>query len=148
MPSLGALGGGSMRHEFPTSVKRAALERSGGRCEAVGVRYGYAPGERCQRAVHARRVNYEHYPRGAHDPHPETRTLGNCSAICPECNQYANNKVDTPREAKMKRVTKKRGRTALDLDRSEKQPPKIKTRKHSWPQGRKLQGRQFQRKPA
>lgn len=93
-----------MRHEFPSSVKRAALERSEGRCEAIGVRYGYSVGQRCERPVGPGAVNYEHYPRGAHDPHPDTRTLANCTAICPKCNKFANNKHDTPREQKTKDV--------------------------------------------
>lgn len=92
------------RQEFAPSVKRAALERSGGQCEATGERYGLPPGVRCQRPVGPGSVNFEHYPRGAHDPAPETRMLVNCTAICPQCNQYANNKHDTPREAKMKDV--------------------------------------------
>lgn len=94
-----------MRHEFPVAVKRAALARSKGRCEAVGVRYGHKPGERCRRRVSDRRVNYEHYPRGAHDPHPDTRSLGNCWAICPECNQYAANHTDKQVEQKIKNVS-------------------------------------------
>lgn len=96
-----------MRHEFPVAVKRAALERSGGQCEAIGERYGLPPGVRCQRRVHPGHVQYDHYPRPAHDPDPETRSIGNCLATCPECNQTANHKVDTPREAKMKRVQRR-----------------------------------------
>jgi hypothetical protein len=94
-----------MRHEFPTAVKRDALERSGGRCEAVGARYGHAPGVRCQRAVAKGRVNYEHYPRGAHDPHPDTRSLKNCWAVCPECNQYAANHTDKQVEQRVKNLS-------------------------------------------
>jgi 5-methylcytosine-specific restriction enzyme A len=94
-----------LRHEFTKKTKAAALERSGGRCEAVGERYGHPAGERCERAIGRGKVNYDHFPRGAHDPHPETRTVGNCVATCPQCNQFANNKFDTPREAKMKDVT-------------------------------------------
>ncbi len=122
-----------MRQEFPTSVKRAALERSGGLCEAVGVRYGYQPGERCQRPVHARRVNYEHYPRGAHDPSPDTRLLSNCTAICPECNQYAANHTDKKVEAKIKRSRRKFG-----LDPDLRRPrPKLRSRS-KFQRGRKF----------
>jgi len=35
------------RHEFSRATKRAALERSGYRCEAEGTRYGFEPGQRC-----------------------------------------------------------------------------------------------------
>ena len=117
-----------MRHEFPISVKRAALARSGGICEATGERYGLPAGVRCQRAIATGAVQFDHWPRGAHDPHPETRTAGNCVVCCPRCNQYANNKFDTPREAKMKRLDKKRGRLPLDIERPPKKPGKIKSR--------------------
>ena len=93
-----------MRHEFPAAVKREAMERSGGQCEAVGERYGFPAGVRCPARVYKGHVNFEHYPRGAHDPHPETRAIGNCTAICPACNQFANNKHDTPREQKIKNM--------------------------------------------
>jgi len=96
------------------------MERARGRCEAIGARYGYQPGERCQRPVAAGAVNFEHYPRGAHDPHPETRTLVNCTAICPQCNQHANNKHDTPYEAKRKRLLKKHG--PVDERKKSKKP--------------------------
>lgn len=94
-----------MRHEFPIAVKREALTRSGGICEAVGERYGFPAGVRCQRPVRKGHVNYEHWPRGAHDPHPDTVKIGNCTAICPQCNAWANNKHDTPREQKIKNVS-------------------------------------------
>lgn len=113
-----------MRHEFPVAVKRAALARSAGQCEAVGIRYGYAHGERCQRSVAKGSVNYEHYPRGAHDPSPETTTLANCTAICPACNTYANNKHDTPTEAKIKRIRRKHG---LDPDTRKHKPKPIRS---------------------
>ena len=93
------------RHEFPAAVKRAALERGGGQCEAVGQRYGLPAGVRCQRTVHAQRVQFDHFPRGAHDPHPETVTLGNCVATCPECNQYAANHTDKQVEQKIKNLS-------------------------------------------
>ena len=93
------------RHEFPAAVKRAALERGGGQCEAVGQRYGLPAGVRCQRTVHAKRVQFDHFPRGAHDPHPETVTLGNCVATCPECNQYAANHTDKQVEQKIKNLS-------------------------------------------
>lgn len=96
-----------MRQEFPVAVKRAALERSGGQCEAIGERYGLPPGVRCQNRVGVGMVQFDHYPRPAHDPDPETRSLGNCLATCPTCNQTAGHKVDTPREAKIKRVSRR-----------------------------------------
>lgn len=94
-----------MRHEFPASVKRAAFERSGGQCEAVGSRYGLPDGVRCQRQIAKGAVQYDHYPRGAHDPHPDTRTIGNCVACCPACNQFAANHTDKQVEQKIKNVS-------------------------------------------
>lgn len=93
------------RHEFTPAVKRDALQRSGGQCEAVGERYGLPHGVRCQRRIAKGAVQFDHYPRGAHDPHPETRLLGNCTACCPECNQYAANHTDKQREQSIKNVS-------------------------------------------
>lgn len=126
------------RHEFPIAVRRAAEARAGGQCEAVGERYGLPPGIRCQRAVYKGRQHFDHWPRGAHDPHPDTVTLGNCALTCPECNTYANNHFDTPREAKIKRVRRKHG---LDPD-NRKPRPKMRSRS-TFPAGRKMQSRKF-----
>lgn len=93
-----------MRHEFSASVKRDAIERSGGRCEAVGERYGLPTGVRCRRMIAKGSVQFDHYPRGAHDPHPDTVSLGNCVATCPACNQHAANHSDKQREQKIKNV--------------------------------------------
>lgn len=98
-----------MRHEFPAAVKREALARAGGQCEAIGERYGKPAGERCDRSIGKGKVQFDHYPRGAHDPSPETVTLGNCTACCPECNQYAANHTDKAAEAKIKRIRRKHG---------------------------------------
>src|SRR5690349_3120708 len=106
-----------MRHEFTAAAIREADARANGRCEATGERYGLPPGVRCNADLAVTGRQRDHYPRGAHDPHPETRTAANCVVCCPRCNQYANNKHDTPREAKMKRIGAKRGRTALDIER-------------------------------
>lgn len=116
-----------MRHEFTAAAKREADARAGGRCEATGLRYGLAQGQRCGADLAVTGQQRDHYPRGAHDPHPETRTAANCVVCCPRCNQYANNKIDTPREAKMKRIAKKPARLPLDVDRPVKKPGKIKS---------------------
>lgn len=93
------------RYEFTTAAKREMRARAGGRCEAVGPRWGHAPGVRCNADLEATGIQFDHWPRGAHDPHPETRTAANGVVCCPRCNQHANNKHDTPREAKMKAVS-------------------------------------------
>lgn len=100
-----AAGGALVRHEFPASIKRAALARSGGQCEAAGERYGLPPGVRCQRTIAPGAVQFDHFPRGAHDPHPDTRGLDNCVATCPACNQHAANHIDKQREQKIKNTS-------------------------------------------
>jgi hypothetical protein len=114
-----------MRHNFSKKVKDAALARSGGRCEAVGPRYGLPEGVRCNADLNQTGVEYDHWPLGAHAEGSDT--LENCNATCPRCNQFAANKFDKTREAKIKRVRKKHG-----LD-----PPS--TRKKA-----KIKGRGFQ----
>lgn len=134
-----------MRHEFTAAAKREADARANDRCEATGERYGLPSGVRCNADLTKTGRQRDHYPRGAHDPDPETRTARNCVVCCPACNQYANNKHDTPREAKMKRLDAKRGRLSLDIGRPEKKPGKIKSR--GFKQGhRPMQGRPFQKR--
>jgi hypothetical protein len=131
------------RYEFTQSVKNAALERSKGRCEAVGKRYGLPPGERCQRLIGPGQVHYDHYPLPAHDPNPATRTLENCVATCPQCNMHAAYTEDIQREWKIKRIRRKHG-----LDPDTRKPRKaLKSQgfakpkeKHKWPK-RKLPSR-------
>ena len=97
-----------VRQNFTQTTRKAAYERSGGFCEASGVRYGKEPGERCNKPI-GKVFHADHYPRGAHDPHPDTRSLANCVACCPECNLYAAQHFDTPFEARLKKVLRKRG---------------------------------------
>lgn len=85
-----------MRKEFPKAVKREALKRSGGLCEAVGELYGLPDGQRCNTNL-AYGVNFDHVNGDSNGGKP---TLENCAATCPKCNQYKNNKFDTPRAAK------------------------------------------------
>lgn len=143
------------RHEFTQTTKAAALERADGQCEAVGVRYGLPAGVRCQRPVYKGHVQFDHYPRGAHDPHPETRSLGNCVACCPECNQFAANHTDKQVEQSIKnvsfdhalhtaRMARKAGADVPDPPRPRGRQGKkqqIKTRPTNWPKGRKIQSR-------
>ena len=92
------------RHNFTAAAKREAEARAGGRCEATGIRYGLEPGVRCNADLSKTGIERDHYPRGAHDPHPETKTAANCVVCCPACNQYAANHIDKRVEAKMKRI--------------------------------------------
>lgn len=131
-----------MRHEFSAKVKRAALARSEGRCEAIGSRYGYARGERCTAVLSLTGVQYDHWPLGAHAEN--SATLENCSATCPRCNQYAANHTDKAVEAKIKRIVRRNGpvelrkRKAPIRNRGFTQGPKAKWPKQSFPKrGRK-----------
>lgn len=98
-----------MRHEFTAAAIREADARAQGRCEATGERYGLPPGTRCNADLSVTGRQRDHFPRGAHDPHPETRTAVNCVVCCPRCNQYAANHTDKKVEAKIKRVRRKHG---------------------------------------
>lgn len=92
------------RYEFSKEVKREALKRSGGLCEAIGKRYGYEEYHRCNRNL-AMGVEFDHYPLPAYDKY--SAELCNCVAACKRCNQYAANHEDKPRAAKEKRVSDK-----------------------------------------
>lgn len=93
------------RHEFSRAVRNAARERSGGVCEAAGARYGYAPGQRCTAILSQTKVEFDHWPLGAHAD--GSNTLENCVCACRRCNQYAANHTDKAVEAKIKRVRRK-----------------------------------------
>lgn len=87
-----------MREDFPKSVRRAALLRSGGLCEAVGPLYGLPVDVRCNVSLahgfHADHVNP--------DGNGGDNTLDNCAAVCRTCHAYKT-KRDVARIAKMKR---------------------------------------------
>lgn len=100
------------RHNFSKAVKKAAYERSGGVCEAIGPRWGHAPGVRCTADLSKVAVEYDHWPLGAHAE--GSNTLENCNATCKACNQYAANHFDKAVEAKIKRVRRAHG---LDPDK-------------------------------
>lgn len=114
------------RHEFSPKVKRAALVRAGGRCEAIGPRWGHEPGVRCGADLAITGVQHDHYPLGAHAE--GSNTLENDVVCCPACNQYAANHTDKATEAKIKRVRRKHG---IDPDHRKPRP--------------KMKGRSFQR---
>ncbi len=124
-----------MRHEFPKSVKQAALRRSGGVCEAEGKVYGLEPGTRCTRLL-SEGVDFDHYPLPAHAE--GSNTLENCQAVCRPCHKHKSATFDTPFEAKLKRSLRKRGLGS--------KPPKPKAKiakptKSQWPKGQRIQSR-------
>lgn len=92
------------RAEFGKPVKRAAMHRSGGLCEAVGTVYGLEPGKRCNSPL-SHGVEFDHYPVRAADG--GEATLENCAAVCPTCHRFKTTKFDTPMAAKGKRISDK-----------------------------------------
>lgn len=84
------------RAEFSAKVKRAAWNRAGGRCEAVGTMYGLADGVRCNLDLKIG-VNYDH-----DDPDANSRdnSLENCVCLCPPCHRYKTSHRDRPLIAK------------------------------------------------
>lgn len=92
------------RYEFSKQVKREALKRSGGLCEAVGSVYGQPPNQRCNWTL-SQGVEFDHYPEPATDE--GSNTLENCVACCPSCHHFKTSTYDVPMQAKGKRVSDK-----------------------------------------
>lgn len=92
------------RYEFSKAVKREALRRSGGLCEATGVVYGLNFGQRCNAPL-SHGVEFDHYPVPATDKGSDT--LDNCVACCPTCHRFKTSTYDVPMQAKGKRVRDK-----------------------------------------
>ena len=90
------------RQEFSKSVRREALERSAGRCEAIGKVYGLNTGQRCNAPL-SKGVNFDHYPIRAADGGPGT--LENCAAVCLLCHRHKTRTFDIPEAAKGKRIS-------------------------------------------
>lgn len=104
-----------MRAEFTKATKRAALERSGGQCEAKGKDYGMPEYQRCGVSL-ALGVEFDHVilEANSHD-----NSLENCAAICKACHRHKTTKVDIPLAAKTVRQRDKH--------------LGIKGRKYKWP---------------
>jgi len=84
------------RANFTKPVKREALARSKGLCEANGPWYGLAEGQRCCLPLSAG-VEFDHIDL---DANSKDRSLGNCAAVCLKCHDYKTNKHDIPKAAK------------------------------------------------
>ena len=89
------------RYEFGKPVKREALRRSGGLCEATGAVYGLEPGQRCNAPL-SHGVEFDHYPIPATDKGSDTAE--NCVACCKTCHRHKTSHYDVPMQAKGKRV--------------------------------------------
>ena len=89
------------RVEFSREVKRAALRRSRGTCEAKGATYGFPRGVRCNANL-AYGVEYDHFPIRAVDG--GSAELENCAAVCVKCHRWKTSRIDVPQIAKSKRL--------------------------------------------
>lgn len=89
------------RTEFTKQVRREAVKRAAGRCEAAGVVYGLEPGQRCNGAL-GYGFEYDHYPLPATDPY--SGDLDNCVVCCKACHGFKTRKYDIPMQAKGKRI--------------------------------------------
>lgn len=92
----------TMRYNFSQKVKKAAKERSGGFCEAVGAVYGLEPGQRCNAPLAGKRVEIDHYPIPATDEGSDT--LENAVTCCTDCHGFKTRSYDIPMQAKGKRI--------------------------------------------
>lgn len=86
------------RTEFTKATKRAALTRSGHKCEAAGPRYGFEEGQRCNCNL-SLGVQFDHdVPDGLGGD----TSLDNCRAVCIRCHSFKT-RNDVAQIAKMKR---------------------------------------------
>jgi len=92
------------RYEFPKTVKRAAVARAKGRCEASGPTYGLPPGFRCNADL-GRGFEIDHYPVQATEKGSDV--LENAVVCCPLCHGFKTRSFDIPVQAKIKRVSDK-----------------------------------------
>jgi 5-methylcytosine-specific restriction endonuclease McrA len=93
------------RAEFSKPVKREALKRSGGLCEAVGSLYGLPEGLRCNAPL-GYGVEFDHVLLAANGG---DNSLGNCAAVCKRCHGWKTANHDTPVAAKTVRQQDKLG---------------------------------------
>ena len=114
------------RLEFSKATRKAALVRSGGVCEAIGVVYGLEPGERCT-ALLSYGVDFDHYPKSALDE--ESNGLDNCVACCRKCHSFKTRTYDIPMQAKGRRIRRELGPEELRKKRKAIPSPA----NHKWP---------------
>jgi hypothetical protein len=81
---------------FSKPIKRAALERSGGKCEARGELYGLPVQITCGASL-AYGVEFDHFILWANS---RDSSFDNCLAVCPSCHRYKTANHDTPKAAK------------------------------------------------
>lgn len=92
-----------MRQEFSKLVKRQAVIRSDQKCEASGALYNLPNDQRCNAPL-SKGVNFDHFILASEGGEA---TLENCRAVCIPCHKWKTANVDTPKAAKIKRVSDK-----------------------------------------
>lgn len=84
------------RAEFSKPVKREALKRSGGKCEALGAWYGLDEGQRCGANL-GFGVEFDHITLAANGGEA---TLENCCCACISCHRWKTQHHDIVTAAK------------------------------------------------
>jgi 5-methylcytosine-specific restriction protein A len=93
-----------MRSEFPASVRKAAVRRANGKCEAAGPVYGLEQGQVCGASL-AYGIEIDHYPIPATDP--DCTGLENAVVCCKKCHRWKTSNYDVPMQAKGRRIKEK-----------------------------------------
>lgn len=81
---------------FSKATKRAARERSGEKCEAVGTWYGLEEGQRCNAPL-SKGVEFDHIDL---DANSRDNSLDNAAAVCIPCHRFKTKHRDIPLAAK------------------------------------------------
>lgn len=100
------------RHEFPAAVKRAAITRAAGQCEAI-----LPDGMRCPCVVGPGRQHFDHVIPDWMGGKP---TIENCALVCVPCHKEKTAKRDVPAIAKAKRI--------IDAELGIRNPSRLKGR--------------------
>ncbi|HLO78157.1 MAG TPA: HNH endonuclease signature motif containing protein [Magnetospirillum sp.] len=85
-----------MTRDFSKPVKRAALERAGNRCEAVGPLYGLPEGVRCNADL-GYGFDFDHVDLWANS---RDSSLDNVACVCRTCHRHKTARHDVPKAAK------------------------------------------------
>ena len=117
-----------MSRTFSKEVKRAALTRAQGKCEAVGPLYGLPEGVRCNANLGAG-FDFDHIILWANS---RDSSLDNVAVCCRPCHRIKSTKHDTPKAAETVRQRDKND--GIKNDRK----PMAGSRKSRWK--RKMDG--------
>ena len=106
------------RREFSRATRRDALRRSGMLCEAVGPRYGFAKGHRCNASL-GKGVEFHHELEAEFGG---DNSLENCLAICISCHRFVS-KIGIRAIRKSDRVRDKASGAFKPSSRGFRKPP-------------------------